>query len=406
MQFIRLRHMLLVLITGLLCSGQSYGFDQRFEVQLLGEHKQAATDTQWFQPATDKSRQQQMALGWQLQKDQWEAQLIFNTSEYDDYNQDTGSETEFILKELFWQQQWQDFDWLVGKRRLDYGVSYGFRPLDMFHSFRRNVPGIQIEEGVGVAMASRFTASGEWSILATDSGWVTQNAEESSPAQNGAGLRWYEFADNAEWQMLFYWDNLRQSNIGGSYVQTFGDNLELHGEFRYQQQYSAWQLSNEALPLPVQASANNGVTLLIGNTWTTTSGHTWITEYWYDNRAWHRHQWNRLQNELSNAQAMLGDLPVLQAFGLPLQTDNLHRHNLMLHWHLDNSRLTGALEPAIDVILMPADWSTITTVTAEYEVKQGWWLTLAMRVYAGSDDSVAELLPTKRQLDLSITGRF
>ena len=83
--------------------------------------------------------------------------------------QDASFESEFIVRELFWQGGVElsnslvgvhYFDVTLGKVRLDWGVGYGYRPLDIIKPYRQNPVGIVAEEGAGVASASLFRYDG------------------------------------------------------------------------------------------------------------------------------------------------------------------------------------------------------------------------------------------------------
>ncbi len=69
---------------------------------------------------------------------------------------------EIIISELFWQESFDIFDMpldlQLGKVRLDWGVGYGYRPLDIFTPYRRNPVGIQVEEGAGVGLRPALRA--------------------------------------------------------------------------------------------------------------------------------------------------------------------------------------------------------------------------------------------------------
>ncbi|GAK87890.1 hypothetical protein JCM19238_5500 [Vibrio ponticus] len=60
------------------------------------------------------------------------------------------SDSQLIMRELAWQGSvdlgTQSYDLSLGKIRLDYGVSYAYRPLDMFKPYRQNPIGLVLRK--------------------------------------------------------------------------------------------------------------------------------------------------------------------------------------------------------------------------------------------------------------------
>lgn len=117
------------------------------------------------------------------------------------------------MRELFWQHSVslsnslfgeQYIDVTLGKMRLDWGVGYGYRPLDVIKPYRQNPVGIVAEEGAGVASLSMFVDSGEWTLLYSDSSWGSQevNQLERASEQQGVGIKRYNLIGDHEYQWL------------------------------------------------------------------------------------------------------------------------------------------------------------------------------------------------------------
>ena len=124
----------------------------------------------WFEPHTASHTEQLDALlRVQAEWQSWSGLFAAQSSQLASSNSSDSADNELIVQELFWQGIWETgvlpLDMTLGKIRLDWGVGYGYRPLDLFKPYRRNPVGIQVEEGAGVAMASYFDLSGEWSLL-------------------------------------------------------------------------------------------------------------------------------------------------------------------------------------------------------------------------------------------------
>ncbi|HCG7320813.1 TPA: hypothetical protein NJ363_005083, partial [Vibrio parahaemolyticus] len=88
------------------------------------------------------------------------------------------ADNQLLIRELAWQGEWQvgdtTLDVSAGKLRVDWGVGYGYRPLDLFKPYRQNPVGLVAEEGAGVLSLSYYDMSGVWTAIATNSSWGQQ----------------------------------------------------------------------------------------------------------------------------------------------------------------------------------------------------------------------------------------
>lgn len=82
------------------------------------------------------------------------------------------ADNQLLIRELAWLGEWQvgdtTLDVSLGKLRVDWGVGYGYRPLDLFKPYRQNPVGLVAEEGAGVFSLSHYDMEGEWTVIATD----------------------------------------------------------------------------------------------------------------------------------------------------------------------------------------------------------------------------------------------
>lgn len=121
----------------------------------------------------------------------WTALLAVKGSNILSNDSSAHYDAEFVVQELFWQGEATLFelpiDLTAGKLRLDWGVGYGYRPLDILKPYRRNPVGIQVEEGALIALGSYFDLQGEWSLVASDSSFTQQSGStlEKSGGANG-----------------------------------------------------------------------------------------------------------------------------------------------------------------------------------------------------------------------------
>ncbi|WP_406609478.1 hypothetical protein [Agarivorans sp. JK6] len=350
------------------------------------------SEDQWFGDA---------ALRWFPQYGNVQGQLVALSQA----KQKQDNQHDLIVAELFWKTELAERDLLVGKQRIDLGVSYGFRPLDMFLPYRRNPVAIQVEEGVGVLSLSQFSGNGEYALFYTDSYLAT---ESEGLQQRGLGLRWYQLNNDSEWQAVSYYDNKRALNLGGTWVTTFGDAWEVHAESRYQQHYqrSVSQLnsSNIGQVSPViEQEFNHGFQALIGMTWANLNGDNLILEYWFDNRALNQTQWQQVADISYYLQQQSGDISNLRfSQGEMFNGQNLLQHNVMLHWHRD----IEDWQPAFDLMLAPEDGGVIATARLDYEFSQGWTLGARLRYLGGASDAVYSLLPENKVGLIKLEGLF
>ncbi|WP_411994480.1 hypothetical protein [Agarivorans sp. DSG3-1] len=373
-------------------------WQQQWQLELDSGYAQAsaspvfASQDQWFADA---------ALRWYPQYHNLQGQLVALSQS----KQKQDNQHDLILAELFWKTELAERDLLVGKQRIDLGVSYGFRPLDMFLPYRRNPVAIQVEEGVGVFSLSQFSSNGEYALFYTDSYLAT---DSEGLQQRGAGLRWYQLSNNSEWQTLAYYDNQRALNLGGSWVSTFGDAWEVHAESRYQQHYrrmvSHLTQTNIGQVAPIsEQEFDDGIQALLGMTWANLAGDNLIVEYWFDNRALSQQQWQKVADVSRYLAQQDGGLNQLRySQGAVFNGQNIMQHNVMLHWHRD----IDDWQPAFDLMLAPEDGGVIATARLDYEFVQGWTLGARLRYLGGADNAVYQLLPESRVGLIKLEGRF
>ncbi|PKF63752.1 hypothetical protein CW745_02620 [Psychromonas sp. psych-6C06] len=313
-------------------------------------------------------------------------------------NNDYEYKTTFILSELFWQGSISNaIDLQIGKVRVDWGVGYGYRPLDIFTPYRRNPVGIQVEEGAGIASLSYFDALGEWTLIYSDSSWNQQlgNQLDEQATQQGIGIRRYGLIDDTEYQFVAYYDDVRHGLIATSLVTVFDEAWEFHGTALYQNKFLGYQQKQYgAVHLEKQ---NNGYQALAGLTWAHSTGHTIIFEYWYDNRAWNKQQWQQAIND--------GDQYYQQGY----THSNIVAHNLMLHWAFDNSILKDVV-PSMDLLYSPQDNGLIVTQWISYLLHDSGRskieIQLAARFFTGKHDAAYANLPDQHTFLANLKGRF
>ena len=336
--------------------------------------------------------------------------------------QDATFESEFIVRELFWQggielsnSAFGDhyLDVTLGKVRLDWGVGYGYRPLDIIKPYRQNPVGIVAEEGAGVASVSLFDMTGEWTLLYSDSSWTSQdvNEFEKQNQQQGLGIRRYNLVGDHEYQWVAYYDDVRHGLLGASLVSVLNLAWEFHGSAVYQRQSLGYSQPSSMLKPVYLEEQGEAYQALAGLTWANDSGHHVVLEYWFDSRAWSNSEWQSAieSSESLSVNPMTASLAGSYAQGY--QHANLVQHNIMFHWSLDSTY--GWLEditPTFDVMLSPQDGGFIATQWLNYQAldngDSSLDLELAARFLGGKSDSAYANLPDSHMILLNIKGRF
>ncbi|KJY82763.1 beta-lactamase [Vibrio galatheae] len=335
-------------------------------------------------------------------------------------------EGELIIQDLFWQGNVElsgmEIDITLGKVRLDWGVGYGYRPLDVFKPYRRNPVGIQVEEGTGVAMASYFDMSGEWSLVYSDSSWTQQQGTslEQAAEQQGIGLRRYALWGDSEWQVLAYYDDVRRGLFGGSYVTVVNEAWSVHSSALYQHKYLSYVQQGGFTPVSLQTK-DDGYQVLAGLNWANAAGNTIILEYWYDSRSWSDAEWHNAYSQVAALSSQATLKPIATSYAQGLNHANLVQHNVMFHWSLDSSSWSqwswskeqlwlDRLTPTFDVLYSPQDQGVIATQWLDYLVydsgSASFSAELAARFMTGDSDSVYANLNDKRMIFLNLRGKF
>ncbi|MCC2521813.1 hypothetical protein [Vibrio coralliilyticus] len=384
-------------------------------------------DSVWFEPHTASHTEQLGALlRVQAEWQSWSGLFAAQSSQLASSNSSDSADNELIVQELFWQGVWETgvlpLDMTLGKIRLDWGVGYGYRPLDLFKPYRRNPVGIQVEEGAGVAMASYFDLSGEWSLLYSDSSWTKQESSEleQRTEQQGIGLRRYWLTDETEWQAIAYYDDVRQGLIGGSMVSVYDASWAYHASFVYQRDYLGFEQQGLFSPV-ILANKSSGFQGLVGLNWASQAGNQIIVEYWYDNRAWSKEDWRQGLERATALSESANTTGLSHSYAQGLNHINLVHNNVMFHWSLNptswsqwqwskNALWLESVEPTFDLLLSPQDGGVIATQWINYSAYDSGQTSvdveLAARFMTGSHDSVYANLSDKRMIFINLKGKF
>lgn len=336
------------------------------------------------------------------------------------------ADSELVVQELFWQgtPSFIDapLDLTIGKMRLDWGVGYGYRPLDLLKPYRRHPVGIQVEEGVGLAMLSYFDLEGEWSLVYSDSSLTSQATTplEASNEQQGVGVRRYILSGDTEWQAIGYYDDVRQGVIGGSVVSVLNSAWAVHVSSVYQRRFDSYQIQDDNQPVHL-ATQKGGFQALAGLNWANEVGNNVIVEYWYDNRSWDRSDWERALARTSQLSTDPMTAGLASSYAQGLGHSNLVAHNIMFHWSLDSTSWSqwawsqerlwlNRITPTFDLLYSPQDGGAIATqwidVSAYDSGDASVNVELAARFFTGGSGSVYANLGDKRMIFINLKGKF
>lgn len=361
----------------------------------------------------------------QIDWNKWTGLMAANGLSVVSNNDGQSFDGDLIVQELFWQGSIgiaAPADVTLGKMRLDWGVGYGYRPLDIFKPYRRNPIGIQVEEGAGTALVSYFDAKGEWSIVYTDSSWTQQegNEVEERTQQQGIGVRRYALIGDSEWQAIAYYDDVRNGLIAGSLVTVLDHSWELHASTVLQKKHISVQQSSIDSPAEV-VKADESYQILTGINWASGGGHNIIVEYWYDGRSWGAEEWSQAYDRVGELNQKVLRQEMSGSYARGLYLPNLVKHNVMLHWALDSSGWSHFdwsrnvlwlenVEPKFDLLYSPEDGGLIATQWVDYQVhdsgEAAFSVELAARFFTGESRSLYANLADKHMILLNLKGKF
>lgn len=385
-----------LLLLLLLCSSfLSFAFDTSYTIRSQSRFQQTNESTLF--PAQDASAHfvaVDLALehkGLRLASTLW--------SEYANNESDTNLE----LSELFYDLSLSQWQISIGKKKIDWDVGYGFRPLDMFSP-------------AGTLSLYTAVAPGSWLIsgdLYTENGTITLicnqsqpnfsiNAEKVKPGW-GCGIRNYQYLDNWEVQALIHYDSKLDYRVGASALSVVNDNLEFHTSLLWQQSYQVSEFHPKFIS---QSEFKNPITIekkhrvyqwMTGINYSTDNGINFILEYWFDGRSPKNTEWELFIASLPS-QAKLSQHSSIVQHQLTAEKQMFSSHNLFQHNLMLNVRTKiENWQPELTILLNPVDKSLLFNPRICYDLDAGHQIKLGTRHYLGSSKSIY------RQLDFDNT---
>jgi hypothetical protein len=340
--------------------------------------------------------------------------LFLHASAYRQTQEGMESQQKGVLNELYFDTHAGDWDLTLGKKRMEWGVGFGFRPLDVIKPLARRELIALTPEGLPLLALERYSETSALTFLAgndlhhNDEGWRHADTEYAA--------RYYTLAGGVDVQAVLHRrpDIDTEGGVALSWVPS--DELELHGSALYQRRYrklintltESGALLASSDPM-VSREFEHGTKALIGGTYTWRSGHALLLEYWHDAAGYTREEWKRLR-ELTQAQrALLGsglDTAIegnIRASSQYLLQPNLMQQNWLARWSYDNG---DRWVTALDLLYTPQDRGRVLTLSSTHDIGTAYNLSYGARHYGGDADSVYRALPYRYIVYASLRATF
>lgn len=311
---------------------------------------------------------------------------------------------ELELSEFFYDFSLADWQLSLGKKKIDWDVGFGFRPLDMFSPTSPLALYTAVAPGTWLIAGDYFSDKATLTLLCNESQPDYQIAGEDLAAGTGCGSRYYRYMGDWELQGVIHYDSQLKSRLGLSAQTVFSDALEFHASWLWQESYSAPQFHPENTELssfqnPVTSDELNGASMgLLGVNYSTHFGLNLILEYWYDGRSPSDDEWQVFLNRVDQQADQLQVNPLiahqLSAQRQMFSASNLFRHNLMLHLRSGSEQW----RPRLTLLVNPEDKGLLLDGAISYHWPAGHSLSLGYRHYGGSTQSVYRQLENETTL--------
>jgi hypothetical protein len=339
-----------------------------------------------------RQRQLRGELLLQWQKAGWTGDAALTAQYADEWDNDTQLE----LNELFYETSWGDWEISLGKKRLGWGVGYGFRPLDLLQQEPRRTVQPPLLNGIPSLILEKFSDTSSLSLIyANDIQWQGLDIIDT---RHAGALRWYQSLEQWDLLAITYLGESGELAMGGGFSRVLGEAWKIHTEWVYRRDYAQWHNalldSGEMIAASdpmYQQSQRGAMQSVVGLNWTNASGLNLLVEYGYDGTAYRTEDWQNLLNLTQQQHHLLkvSNLPLnavaanLTASRRAYTAPNLLRDNLLLRLAYDGTRH----DPAIEWLLTPTDGGSVLTLLLESEIGNHQSLRFGIRGYLGPTDS-------------------
>jgi len=353
------------------------GSSARGDSVLLGQkHQQLllqTLDLQWQSPRSTNQQFQLASTMWRTDPQQPAG---------------AGSEQKLEFSEAYWSIDAGNWSFSAGKRKRDFDVNYGLRPLDLFSPNDTLALYTVVAPGVWQAAADWFGADNAWTLLCNQTEQVFRRYGELLPASSGCGARYYH-------------DNDIGWRLGASQVWVINDGLALQGSLLWQQHYwtNVWILwpppqlpAGIAIdrPLADAVQQQGAWQLSTGLNYTAATGWNLILEYSYDGQASADQNWQALQQRLQG--------PALQALERQSSLQLFSGRQLTRQQWLLHLRADGDWHPSLTLLYQPAVTGLLISGSVSYSVSDKFKINLGIKHFAGPADSSFRLLGKKHEV--------
>ncbi len=186
------------------------------------------------------------------------------------------------INELYADFSLADLEGSIGKKVVNWGVGYGYRPLDVIQREPRQALRSFDLEGVPVLELAYFSAeSAVTAVLANRLRFDGLTPQQG--AYEGA-LKYSALLGSSDMHLLLYQREGEGVSIGGGASATHGEHLEWHASARYLASYTVPGMMNAAGFFTPERH-RHGFLALLGASWTWESGYSLLLEAWHDDTA-------------------------------------------------------------------------------------------------------------------------
>ncbi len=321
--------------------------------------------------------------------------------------------TRGIVKELYYSSALSQWDLTIGRRVTSWGVGYGFRPLDVIQ--QQNLQSTDVESlgGVNQLIAERYWELSAAGIYLINPGEPLDTRGSKQPALIG---RYFSSLEEGDWQAVLRYSDEHglQGGLGG--IKIVNDALELHSSLLYSPRYSKsiHSLAGQSSTLLAtvdpwrERGYEGGLRIMVGANWTWSERDNLIVEYWHDDFALSRDEWQALFT-LAGDQRGLHSIPALESAihnnlawsSRALQANSLMQKNLLLRWQHEGAEW----QPAAALLITPDDGGRVTTLSLERKW-QGLSMDAGLRLFDGPADSAYGQMTRERELFITLYSEF
>jgi len=309
--------------------------------------------------------------------------------------ENTKPEHEGLLNELYYDTVIADQEMSFGKKIMSWGVGYGFRPLDVVQQEDRRLIYSRTLEGVPLIAWEYFTDNGALTLAYIN---PLQGTDLDRLNEESLAFKYYYLWDNMDIHAVTRLSQRNKGEAGIGFTHIVNNNLEWHGSILYQHRYHKKINRLTAPNSPLLASDDpmiehlfhSGIKALLGFTWSHAMGISVLGEFWFDNAAYSKKQWEQLWQLSQSQQKLLetGTVPEVAIYsniGASRQfflQPNLLQHNLLLQLSVEGDTVNSVL----DCLLTPQDGGWVVTASLKHERNQQYF-EFGVRTFGGATDS-------------------